>query len=367
MDDMTDDPCAEGGDDASAPRSTPAGPASRSVDEVLELSTKTPAASGRGSQRARNGLAARFADPKVIFAPGAQAVERLLRTAPAFIEAIRAARPVSILVADVPEHVSELVDAGILHFSRDSNGALLATLRNSKGHFEHSIRLNELDLTPELGNAIVDLQQQLTMGQILSEMREVQQAIDSIHVGLVEDRLAIADSAWDQGQQAMRLSDPSVRMAKLIAAQSRATDARAIHTRHIAAIKTQFDTRGGQNALERAKDSFMHTRSAERSAELFALLSGAMKSLQVEVNIYLMLGETEAAQTCIAQFADFLEVNGLDDEDALLELHSYGETGQEQLITALLTMSASMGAIAAAADDGRPHLEYDPTEEHDGT
>lgn len=358
---MNDAPCTECGDEPAAPCTHGCDEPPVIAEELVEVPTDKVTAVPRHART----LATLFADPELLFARAARTLENVLRTAPAFLEAVRAVAPTSLLVAEVPAEYEKLIAEGLVKFTRDSDGALLATLRNAKGHFEHSIRLNELNLTPELGSAVTNLQQQLTMGQILSEVRDTQLAIDNVNAGLLEDRLAIADSAWDQGQQAVQIANADIRTMKLLDAQSRASDARATYARQITHIKSQFDSRESQSLVGRTADRFMHKLSGQRSQELFSLLSGSMKALQVEVHVYLMLDETEAARTCLAQFAEFLALNGLDDEETLLSLHSYSADDQEHLIDSFLSMSATMHAITTGTDEPQPLLDHNATKDDD--
>lgn len=135
--------------------------------------------------------------------------ENLARVAPAFFETMKAFLPRHIKIAETNPAIQKLIDSGVYRFITDKSGEILPSIYKDNT-IVAQVRLRDLILTPDLGPSIINLQTQMALAQVLSEIREVQKGIASLHRELQDDRLALAESAWRQLQQATLISDASM-------------------------------------------------------------------------------------------------------------------------------------------------------------
>ena len=78
---------------------------------------------------------------------------------------------------------------------------------------------------------------------MINEIHDVQRGIANLHSELQDDKLALAESAWQQLQQAAQISNSRVREEKLLSILSSATDAKCILFRAFESEKRFFDER----------------------------------------------------------------------------------------------------------------------------
>ena len=153
--------------------------------------------------------------------------ENLSRIAPAFFQAIMSMLPKTIKVAEINPAIQRLIDKGVYKFLTDKNGEILPSIFGDK-EIVAQVRLKDIKLTPDLGRSIVDLQTQIALAQVISEIHDVQRGIANLHSELQDDKLALAVSAWQQLQQAAQISNSRVREEKLLGILSSATEAKCI-------------------------------------------------------------------------------------------------------------------------------------------
>ncbi|MBR2835121.1 MAG: zinc ribbon domain-containing protein [Atopobiaceae bacterium] len=151
--------------------------------------------------------------------------ETLVTVAPALYNAVKEMIPDTVVAAKIPGEVQKLLDQGVVKFVTDKNGEILPTIFRDGKMFKQ-VRLEELKTTPELGRAVVDLQQQAALAEILHEVREVHEAVKEVTTSLHNDRLARVNAALQQLQQASLITDSRLREAKLLNITSRATVAK---------------------------------------------------------------------------------------------------------------------------------------------
>lgn len=283
-------------------------------------------------------------------------VENLSRVAPAFFETIKAMFPKTIKIAELNQEIQRLIDSGVYRFITDKSGEILPSIYGEKGVVAQ-VRLRDLQLTPDLGRSIVDLQTQIAMAQVISEIHDVQRGIANLHSELQDDRLALAESAWHQLQQAAQISDARVREEKLLSILSSATDAKCILFRAFAAEKHFFDERKDKNWFPKLLDKEAQNRGDEHSAEIFNSLLAITKAVQVETTVYCLLGEQNAARLSMKQFGDFISANALDDRDTLLALNSFSSFDQKSLIDNFTDIQQKIAALPLDIEGTQPLLD----------
>jgi hypothetical protein len=285
--------------------------------------------------------------------------ENLSRVAPAFFEAVKAALPKTIKVAEINPAIQKLIDSGVYRFITDKSGEILPSIYGEKGVIAQ-VRLRDIQLTPDLGRSIVDLQTQIAMAQVISEIRDVQRGIANLHSELQDDRLALAESAWQQLQQAAQISDARVREGKLLSILSSATEAKCILFRAFTSEKRFFEERNDKGWFSKLIDKEVQNHGDEKSAEIFNSLLAITKTVQVETTGYCLLGEQNAARLSMKQFGDFISANSLDDRDTLLTLDSFSSTSQKNIIDNFTDIQQKIAALPLDIEETQPLLDVAP-------
>lgn len=285
--------------------------------------------------------------------------ENLSRVAPAFFDAVKAAFPVTVRVAETNPAIQKLIESGVYRFIADKNGEILPSIYGENGIIAQ-VRLRDITLTSDLGHSITDLQTQIALVQVISEIRDVQRAIASLHSELQNDRLALAESAWQQLQQVVQISDARVREEKLLSILNCATDAKCILFRAFASEKRFFEERMEKNVFLKLIDREAQEHGNEKSVEIFTCLLAITKTVQVETTVYCLLGEQKAARLCMQQFSDFINANSLADRDTLLMLDSFSSKSQKSIIDGFMSVQKSIAALPLDITETQPLLNAAP-------
>lgn len=282
--------------------------------------------------------------------------EYLEKIAPSFYEALKSANPHTVKIAELKPDIQQLVDEGKLKFIIDKHGEILPSVTDGK-HSRAYVRLKDLQLTPDLGPTIVNLQAQASINQVLVELRDLEKGIHSLRQELQYDRLAKAESAWQQLQQASQISDARLKAEKLLQITGFATDAKCLLMESFEAKKRFFDSRQNQNRVRKTFDVEAQKHGAENSAELLTSLLIIIKSVQIEVVSYVLLGEQNAALTSFSQFRDFISHNALDDPNTLLFLNSYSGTDYQGIIDYFSGVNKKISQLPEHIENAQPLLD----------
>lgn len=285
--------------------------------------------------------------------------ENLCRVAPAFFQAIMSTIPKTLKVAEVNPAIQKLIDEGVYKFLTDKNGEILPTIFGGKS-IVAQVRLRDIQLTPDLGRSIGDLQTQIALAHVISEIHDVQRGIANLHSELQDDRLALAESAWQQLLQAAQISDSRVREEKLLNILSRATDAKCILFRAFESEKRFFDERKDKDWFSTLLDKEAQNHGDEHSAEIFNSLLAITKTVQIETTVYCLLGEQNAARLSMKQFSDFISANSLDDRNTLLALNSFNNTDQKSLIDNFTEIQQKISALPLDIEGTQPLIDALP-------
>lgn len=279
--------------------------------------------------------------------------ENLARVAPAFLEAIKAFLPKTLKVAELNPEIQRLIDSGVYRFVTDKSGEILPSIFGENG-IVAQVRLRDIQLTPDLGSSIVNLQTQIALAQIISEIHDVQKGIANLHKELQDDRIALAESAWQQLQQASQIGDARVREEKMLTILSSATDAKCMLFRAFAHEHHFFIERMGQSWFAKLTDKEALNSGSEKSTEILNCLVAITRTIQVETTIYCLLGEQKAARLRMKQFSDFISANSLDDRDTLLTMNSYGNSDQKNLIDSFTDIQQKISALPLKFNEDQP-------------
>lgn len=282
--------------------------------------------------------------------------ENLSRVAPAFFQSVLAMFPKTIKVAEINPEIQRLIDEGVYKFLTDKTGEILPTIFGEK-HIVAQVRLKDMVVTPDLGRSILDLQTQIALAQVISEIHDVQRGIANLHSELQDDRLALAESAWQQLQQITQISDSRVREQKLISISSSATDAKCILFRAFESEKRFFDERKDKDWFSKLIDKESQNHGDEHSAEIFNSLLAITKSVQVETTVYCLLGEQNAARLSMKQFSDFISANSLNNRDTLLTINSFSNSDQKSIIDNFTEIQQKISALPLAIEETQPLID----------
>ena len=285
--------------------------------------------------------------------------ENLSRVAPAFFQALKSMFPETIKVAQVNPEIQRLIDEGVYKFLTDKTGEILPTIFG-KENIVAQVRLKDLRLTPHLGRSILDLQTQIALAQVISEIHDVQRGITNLHRELQDDRLALAESAWQQLQQAAQISDSRVKEEKLLNILSSATDAKCLLFRAFESEKRFFDERKDKDWFSKLIDKEAQDHGDEHSAEIFSSLLAITKTVQVETTVYCLLGEQNAARLSLKQFGEFINANALDDRNTLLTLNSFSNSDQKSLIDNFTKIQQNISALPLTIEGTQPLFDALP-------
>ena len=285
--------------------------------------------------------------------------ENLCRVAPGFFQSVMSMLPKSIKVAEVNPAIQTLIDKGVYKFLTDKNGEILPTIFGEK-NIVAQVRLKDITLTPDLGHSIVDLQTQIALAQVISEIHDVQRGIEKLHNELQDDRLALAESAYQQMEQAVQIKDSRVREEKLLGILSSATDAKCILFRAFTSEKRFFDERKDKSWLLKVFDAEAQNHGDDHSVEIFTSLLALTKTVQLETTVYCLLGEQNAARTSLKQFGEFIRSNSLDYRETLLTLNSYSNMDQKSIIENFIEIQQKITNLPLVIEGTKPLIDTLP-------
>jgi hypothetical protein len=257
--------------------------------------------------------------------------EHLSRIAPVFFDEILRQTPKTLKVAEIDPFIQDLIDKGVYRFVYDKEGNLLPTIFGEKG-IVAQVRLKDMQIPQDYRPVMVDLLTQIALTQIINAIRDVQNSVDRLHSELQNDRLALADSSWQQLQQAAQIIDSRVREAKLLSIQSRATDAKCQLFRTFAEQKRFFDERAKSEWYNKMLDQTAPKQGDAKSREIFETLVAVTTAVQVEVITYCLLGEQHAAHTSLEQFSQFISDYELNNRETLILFDSFSHSTKKHII-----------------------------------
>ena len=234
-------------------------------------------------------------------------IEKALYTAPAFINAIKAAIPEETLQAVLTDDQKQKIAKGALKLMTKKDGTLLATLINPKTHRAvDNIPLKSVKMAPHMTHAMASFSAQMQMAQIAEQIQSVQFAVDEVRMGQENDRLAMAYSCQQKLLQAMEIKNPELKDMALMKLVSDAEDSRNLlmlsQRSNIEFIKEQPE---GflQKMLSGTTPEKINSRMNEIRQSLYAVNAVSL----TEAIAYQELGEHEAARKSLTYYAGFIE------------------------------------------------------------
>ena len=255
---------------------------------------------------------------------------------PALAEAVLAmARSEKQWVADIPKYYEKLLDDGQVFFRPDRNGQILPHLVGKNGRIVKQVRLKEIVTMPELLHNLQHLETQAALAMIMNQLENVQEQIAQIRGELQQDRLAKADAAWDQLNQALKITDGRRREQAVIIAIGTGTEAKHTLMRHFASCLHLIEGNADQNEARLIIGDIFKGKSNKERGEIEARMAyddlvGILNCVRVETEGHMAIGDTEAARCSLKEFATFIETEQLDDRDTILKIDSRLPSAQKR-------------------------------------
>lgn len=255
---------------------------------------------------------------------------------PALAEAVLGmARSEKQWIADIPKYYEQLLKDGQITFRPDKNGQILPHLVGKDGRIVKQVRLKEIVSMPELLPNLQHLETQAALAMIMSQLENVQEQIAQIRGELQQDRLAKADAAWDQLNQALKITDGRRREQAVIIAIGTSTEAKHTLMRHFASCLHLIEGNAGQNEARLIIGDIFKGKSNKERGEIEARMAyddlvGILNCVLVETEGHMAIGDTEAARRSLKEFAEFIETEQLDNRDTLLKIDSRLPSAQKR-------------------------------------
>lgn len=154
-------------------------------------------------------------------------IEKMLYTAPAFIDMVRASIPEQTFQAILTNEQKSQIASGAIKLMTKKDGLLMANLMNPETNkIVSTVSLQSVNLSPALTEAVTNYATQMQMAQIAEEIHTVQLAIEEVRQGQEFDRLAMAYSCQQKLLQAMQIKNSELKAMALMRIASDAEDSR---------------------------------------------------------------------------------------------------------------------------------------------
>lgn len=255
----------------------------------------------------------------VRFFSDAEQVERLF---PSVFQAIQniMSRGETKYVADFSKTAEDLMRKGELVLGVGKDGSILPQLRNAKTQRVYeTARLKANQIPKDILPSLIDVQLQMTMAQVLAEIRDLAASIEALQMENHADRMAQAEGAWLRLQQAAKIRDARLREAQLLNAANSATDARCILQKNL-------------SLRMRLLDKGSTTSKSGNANNALQDLTAITLMARTEYAAFSLLDESEAARECLQQLSSFLAEENLNNRDVLLEINSQAKLKHPEIV-----------------------------------
>ncbi len=234
-------------------------------------------------------------------------IEKMLYSAPAIIQAIKASIPEETLQAVLSDEQKSMIVNDALKLMTKKDGSLMANLVNPKTKkIVSTITLKNAKVTPEISLAMTNYATQMQMAQIAEKIQLLQIAVEEVRQGQEFDRLASAYSCQQKLLQAMTIKNTEIKTMALLRIAYDAEDSRNLlmqsQNANVSFIKNQPESTWGKFISGDTPEK-VNSRMNEIRESLCAV---NMVSL-AEAMAYLELGESEAAQQSLQYYAGYIQ------------------------------------------------------------
>lgn len=242
-------------------------------------------------------------EAKTVFAK----IEKALYTAPAFINAVKAAVPDITLQAVLTDDQKQQIAKGALKLMTKKDGSLMANLVNPETKkIVTTIPLKSVKMAPEMTQAMTSLSTQMQMAQIAEQIQYVQLAVEEVRMGQEYDRLATAYSCQQKLLQAMELKNPELKAMALMQLASSAEDSRNLLMLSQKS-NVEFIMNQPENFIQKVLSGASPEKINGRMSEIRESLCAVNMVSLAEAMTYQELGEHEAARKSLTYYAGFID------------------------------------------------------------
>lgn len=234
-------------------------------------------------------------------------IEKALYSAPAFINAVKAAVPDETLQAVLTDEQKKQVADGALKLMTKKDGSLMANLVNPETKkIVTTIPLKSVKMAPELIQAVMNFSTQMQLAQIAEQIQIVQLAVEEVRMGQEYDRLATAYSCQQKLLQAMEIKNPELKAMALMQLAAAAEDSRNLL---MLSQKTnvEFIMSQKENFIQKVLSGTSTDKINSRMSEIRESLCAVSMVSFAEAMAYQELGEQEAARKSLTYYARFIE------------------------------------------------------------
>lgn len=234
-------------------------------------------------------------------------IEKTLYTAPAFINAVKAAIPDVTLQAVLTDEQKKQIAKGALKLMTKKDGSLMANLINPETKkIVATIPLKSVQMAPEMTQAMTNFSAQMQMAQIAEQIQTVQIAVEEVRMGQEYDRLATAYSCQQKLLQAMEIKNPELKAMALMQLVSSAEDSRNFL---MLSQKTnvEFIMSQPENFFQKMLSGASIDKINSRISEIRESLCAVNMVSFAEAMAYQELGEHEASRKSLMYYAGFIE------------------------------------------------------------
>lgn len=276
----------------------------------------------------------------------------LSQIAPSLYETIKSLCPETKLVANITPEIQKLLDSKKFAIVTDKNGEMMAIVKEVDGKKKYikQIRLVEMNFNPNLMTAIINLQTQIALANIIESLRDMSVILSSIKTDIQDGRIALAESCFQQVKQAELIKDSRLRELKLLEITSKSTEARCLLSktiyRQFSFLRQSYNDdndsvmKGKMIFVKDAIEAFRHSNIGERkntaSEDVFTSLSAIVTCVKVETEVFNLLGEQQASAEVINQFRKLIMENGLNNKEVLKMINSFSQKDYTPLINRFL-------------------------------
>ena len=234
-------------------------------------------------------------------------IEKMLYSAPAFINAVKASIPDETFQAILTDEQKSQIAQGVLKLMTKKDGSLMANLVNpDTNRIVSTVSLKSVKVTPEISQAMTSYATQMQMAQIAEQIQLIQVAVEEVRQGQEYDRLATAYSCQQKLLQAMTIKNPELKAMALLRVASDAEDSRNLlmqsQNANLTFIKNQPESFWGK-LVSGATPEKVNSRINEIRESLCAV---NMVSLS-EAIAYHEMGETEVARLSLQYYAGYIQ------------------------------------------------------------
>ena len=234
-------------------------------------------------------------------------IEKALYSAPAFINAVKAAIPDMTLQAVLTDEQKQQIAKGALKLMTKKDGSLMANLINPETKkIVTTIPLKSVQMAPEMTQAMTSFSNQMQMAQIAEQIQAVQVAVEEVRMGQEYDRLATAYSCQQKLLQALEIKNPELKAMALMQLASAAEDSRNLLMLSQKS-NVEFIMDQPENFIQKILSGSSPEKINSRMSEIRESLCAVNMVSLAEAMAYQELGEHEAARKSLTYYAGFIE------------------------------------------------------------